>query len=120
MSWVIGFGAAFEELIADIGGEFLAGHAFEGCCDGLVAPFAAAPFHQAEGNMRQVLHPFEVADDHTAGIDVEIGKDGDATSARSTLSASKVTGSVGGFDHQVCLDAVCITGMDGIFPRPPE
>lgn len=108
--------AAFEKLVANISRKLLAGHPLERCSNGVVTPLAPAPFHQAEGDVGEVLDPLEVADDDATGIDIEIGKNGHATGAQD-LVRLEADGTVGRFDDQACLDAFRVFDMNGIFHR---
>lgn len=52
-----------------------------------------------------VLHPLEIADDHTAGIDVEIGKNAHAAGAED-LVGFQCHRAVGRFHDEMRLDAL--------------
>lgn len=81
----------------------------------MVAPLPP-PLHEPEGDVRQVLHPLEVTDDNTASIDIEIGKDRHSAGAED-LVRFEGDRAVGGFDDEMCLDALRVFSMNSGFHR---
>ena len=108
--------AALQELLAHVDRELPPGHPFERAGDRVVAPFAPAPFHQPERDVGEVLHPFEIADDHPAGIDVEVRQDRHAPAAQDPVRL-EADGSVGRLDDEMGADARRVSRVDGILDR---
>lgn len=79
-----------------------------------VACFVVPAFHQSEWDVGQILDPFKIADDDTAGVDVQIREDGDAARPENSIGLKRRR-AVGSFSDEFCLNALGVFGVDDTF-----